>query len=140
MSSSFIKTDKDAKGSFHIEYATPGSFANGTYFQDTVRLGSLKLDKANMALVKNSSSLRTGILGLGMDINESDVGSKGLKPYPNFVDQLVTYLMAYGRTPLSDARKTGWLPSNPCNINNTRDCTYSKYVVRFSRARSSTGL
>jgi hypothetical protein len=43
----------------------------------------------------------------------------------------LTYLMAYGRTPLSDAGPTRYLPSNPCNTSNGRDPTCSKRVYQL---------
>lgn len=72
---------------FNISYVD-GSGASGDYVSDTVRLGSTKLDRLQFG-VGYSSSNAQGILGIGYEINEVQVGRAGLPAYKNLPAQMV---------------------------------------------------
>lgn len=72
---------------FNISYVD-GSGASGDYVSDTVRLGSTELDRLQFG-VGYSSSNAQGILGIGYEINEVQVGRAGLQTYKNLPAQMV---------------------------------------------------
>ncbi|KAH8689574.1 aspartic peptidase domain-containing protein [Talaromyces proteolyticus] len=80
---------QDANG-FNIQYGTAGSFVKGDYISDTIQLQDITVKKMNMAVAYSAKNERTGILGVGFDVNEALVTNQHEKPYANFIDLLVS--------------------------------------------------
>ncbi|PMD65086.1 aspartic proteinase precursor [Hyaloscypha bicolor E] len=72
---------------FNISYVD-GSGASGDYVSDTFTIGGTKLDKLQFGIGYTSSS-SDGILGIGYQINEVQVGRAGKAAYNNLPAQLV---------------------------------------------------
>ncbi|KAH8895042.1 aspartic proteinase precursor [Thozetella sp. PMI_491] len=72
---------------FNISYVD-GSGASGDYVTDTFTMGGQTLDKLQFGIGYTSSSAQ-GILGIGYEVNEVQVGRAGLSPYKNLPSQLV---------------------------------------------------
>ncbi|KAK6611118.1 eukaryotic aspartyl protease [Botrytis cinerea] len=72
---------------FNISYVD-GSGASGDYVTDTFTIGSATLDKLQFGIGYTSSSPE-GILGIGYEINEVQVGRAGKKAYNNLPAQMV---------------------------------------------------
>ncbi|KAF7904537.1 hypothetical protein EAF00_001871 [Botryotinia globosa] len=72
---------------FNISYVD-GSGASGDYVTDTFTIGSTTLDKLQFGIGYTSSSPE-GILGIGYEINEVQVGRAGKKAYNNLPAQMV---------------------------------------------------
>ncbi|TVY78288.1 putative aspartic-type endopeptidase OPSB [Lachnellula suecica] len=72
---------------FNISYVD-GSGASGDYVSDTFTIGSTTLKTLQFGIGYTSSSAE-GILGIGYQINEVQVGRAGLKAYNNLPAQMV---------------------------------------------------
>lgn len=72
---------------FNISYVD-GSGAAGDYVTDTFTLGDTKLDKLQFGIGYSSSSAQ-GILGIGYEVNEVQVGRAGKSAYNNLPAQMV---------------------------------------------------
>jgi hypothetical protein len=72
---------------FNISYVD-GSGASGDYVSDAVTIGNTKLDRLQFGIGYVSSSAQ-GILGIGYEVNEVQVGRAGLQPYRNLPSQMV---------------------------------------------------
>lgn len=72
---------------FNISYVD-GSGAAGDYVTDTFTIGSTKLTKLQFGVGYTSSS-NEGILGIGYEINEVQVGRAGKAAYRNLPSQMV---------------------------------------------------
>ncbi|GAP86441.1 putative aspartic-type endopeptidase [Rosellinia necatrix] len=75
-------------GWFNISYVD-GSGASGDYVSDTITIGSSTLDRLQFGIGYTSSSAQ-GILGVGYQVNEVQVGRAGLDPYDNLPAAMVT--------------------------------------------------
>ncbi|KAE9980366.1 hypothetical protein EG327_006576 [Venturia inaequalis] len=56
---------------FEIQYGTPGSGVNGTYFQDVFSLGGQNVRNLTMAVATRSEYVGTGIMGIGFALGEA---------------------------------------------------------------------
>lgn len=74
---------------FSEQYGTPGSFVKGDFVSDTVTVGKLSAKKQVFAVAKTSAEVPQGILGIGLDENESLISGGG-KPYSNFISSLAS--------------------------------------------------
>jgi hypothetical protein len=72
---------------FNISYAD-GSSASGDYVSDTFTIGGTTLAELQFG-IGYTSTLSRGILGIGYQINEVQVGRAGKSPYNNLPAQLV---------------------------------------------------
>ncbi|OIW33439.1 acid protease [Coniochaeta ligniaria NRRL 30616] len=72
---------------FNISYVD-GSGASGDYVSDTVSIGGQKLDRLQFGVGYSSTSAQ-GILGIGYEINEVQVGRAGKPAYRNLPSQMV---------------------------------------------------
>ncbi|KAI6376525.1 hypothetical protein MCOR25_002737 [Pyricularia grisea] len=72
---------------FNISYVD-GSGAQGDYVSDTISLGNTKIDSLQFGIGYTSSSTQ-GILGVGYEANEVQVGRAGLKAYRNLPSRMV---------------------------------------------------
>ncbi|KAL8414783.1 hypothetical protein RB594_005840 [Gaeumannomyces avenae] len=72
---------------FNISYVD-GSGAQGDYVSDVVTVGSTRVDRLQFGIGYTSTSTQ-GILGIGYELNEVQVGRAGLKPYRNLPTRLV---------------------------------------------------
>jgi hypothetical protein len=72
---------------FNISYVD-GSGASGDYVSDRFTIGSTTLDRLQFGIGYTSSSYE-GILGIGYEINEVQVGRAGKQPYNNLPAQMV---------------------------------------------------
>jgi hypothetical protein len=72
---------------FNISYVD-GSGATGDYVSDSFTLGSTSLSRLQFGVGYTSSSAE-GILGIGYEVNEVQVGRAGLEKYNNLPGQLV---------------------------------------------------
>jgi len=72
---------------FNISYVD-GSGASGDYVSDMVKFGSTELDRLQFGIGYNSTNAQ-GILGIGYEINEVQVGRAGLPKYKNLPAQMV---------------------------------------------------
>ncbi|KAH8843317.1 hypothetical protein MCOR27_002369 [Pyricularia oryzae] len=72
---------------FNISYVD-GSGANGDYVSDMVTVGNTKIDRLQFGIGYTSSSAQ-GILGVGYEANEVQVGRAQLKPYRNLPSRMV---------------------------------------------------
>lgn len=72
---------------FNISYVD-GSGASGDYVSDTITLDGQKLDRLQFGIGYTSSSSQ-GILGIGYEINEVQVGRAQKSPYKNLPSQMV---------------------------------------------------
>lgn len=72
---------------FNISYVD-GSRAGGDYVSDTVTIGSQKMDRLQFGVGYSSSSAQ-GILGIGYEINEVQVGRAGKEAYRNLPSKMV---------------------------------------------------
>lgn len=72
---------------FNISYVD-GSGASGDYVSDVVTVGSTRVDRLQFGIGYTSTSAQ-GILGIGYELNEVQVGRAGLKPYRNLPTRLV---------------------------------------------------
>jgi len=72
---------------FNISYVD-GSGASGDYVSDTFSLGPTRLERLQFGVGYTSSSAQ-GILGIGYEVNEVQVGRAGLGPYRNLPSQMV---------------------------------------------------
>ncbi|KAK1826938.1 acid protease [Podospora conica] len=72
---------------FNISYVD-GSGASGDYVSDTVTFGSATLDRLQFGIGYSSSNAQ-GILGIGYEINEVQVGRANLPAYKNLPAQMV---------------------------------------------------
>ncbi|KAB5570156.1 aspartic peptidase domain-containing protein [Coniochaeta sp. 2T2.1] len=73
---------------FNISYVD-GSGASGDYVSDTVTVGTSKLARLQFGVGYSSTSAQ-GILGIGYEINEVQVGRAQLPAYRNLPSQMVT--------------------------------------------------
>ncbi|KAI0390027.1 eukaryotic aspartyl protease [Xylariaceae sp. FL0594] len=73
---------------FNISYVD-GSGANGDYVSDTITIGDITLPRLQFGVGYQSTSAQ-GILGVGYQVNEVQVGRAGLKPYDNLPRAMVT--------------------------------------------------
>ncbi|CZT46300.1 related to aspartic proteinase OPSB [Rhynchosporium secalis] len=74
-------------GNFNISYVD-GSGAAGDYVADTFTIGSTAVTKLQFGVGYTSSSSE-GILGVGYEINEVQVGRAGKSPYRNLPSRMV---------------------------------------------------
>lgn len=72
---------------FNISYLD-GSNAEGDYVSDTVTVGSQQLDRLQFGIGYGSSSAQ-GILGIGYEINEVQVGRAHMEAYRNLPSRMV---------------------------------------------------
>jgi len=72
---------------FNISYVD-GSGASGDYVSDSFSLGATRLERLQFGIGYTSSSAQ-GILGIGYEMNEVQVGRAGLPPYRNLPSQMV---------------------------------------------------
>jgi len=72
---------------FNISYVD-GSGASGDYVSDTITTDGQKLDRLQFGIGYSSSSSQ-GILGIGYEINEVQVGRAQKSPYKNLPSQMV---------------------------------------------------
>ena len=72
---------------FNISYVD-GSGASGDYVSDTVSIGQQKLKRLQFGIGYSSTSSQ-GILGIGYEINEVQVGRAQKSPYKNLPSQMV---------------------------------------------------
>ncbi|TPX13767.1 uncharacterized protein E0L32_005711 [Thyridium curvatum] len=72
---------------FNISYVD-GSGASGDYVSDTVKIGSVSLDRLQFGIGYVSTSAQ-GILGIGYEINEVQVGRAKKAAYKNLPAQMV---------------------------------------------------
>lgn len=72
---------------FNISYVD-GSGASGDYVSDTITVDGQKLDRLQFGIGYSSSSSQ-GILGIGYEINEVQVGRAQKSPYKNLPSQMV---------------------------------------------------
>ena len=73
---------------FNISYVD-GSGANGDYVSDTITIGGTKLDRLQFGIGYQSTSAQ-GILGVGYQVNEVQVGRAGKDPYDNLPAAMAT--------------------------------------------------
>jgi len=78
------------EGTFSIRYVTPGSGVVGNYISDDFSMGGMKIKQLTMAVATDAKFVPTGIMGIGFAVGESMVQSKGVAPYPNIIDELVS--------------------------------------------------
>ncbi|KAK5123835.1 hypothetical protein LTR85_002471 [Meristemomyces frigidus] len=78
-----------AAGAFSIQYVTPGSGVTGDYFADVFTLGGMTMQNLTMAVATDAAAVRTGIMGIGFDTDESIVQNDGTQAYPNIIDVMV---------------------------------------------------
>lgn len=71
---------------FNISYVD-GSGASGDYVSDTITIGNTTLDRLQFGVGYTSTSAQ-GILGIGYELNEVQVGRAGLDPYQNLPSQM----------------------------------------------------
>ncbi len=71
---------------FNISYVD-GSGASGDYVSDSIMIGGAWLDRMQFG-VGYESTTSQGILGIGYEVNEVQVGRAGLNTYPNLPGQL----------------------------------------------------
>lgn len=72
---------------FNISYVD-GSGANGDYVSDTVSIGTQKLDRLQFGVGYSSTSAQ-GILGIGYEVNEVQVGRAQKPAYRNLPTEMV---------------------------------------------------
>jgi hypothetical protein len=72
---------------FNISYVD-GSTAEGDYVSDTVTIGSQRMDRLQFGIGYSSSSAQ-GILGIGYEINEVQVGRARMEAYRNLPSKMV---------------------------------------------------
>lgn len=73
---------------FNISYVD-GSGASGDYVTDTITIGGTEIESLQFGIGYTSSSSQ-GILGIGYELNEVQVGRAGKDPYANLPAQMVT--------------------------------------------------
>jgi hypothetical protein len=56
---------------FEIQYGTPGSGVNGSYFQDNFGIGGKAINNLTMAIASSAAFVPTGIMGIGFALGES---------------------------------------------------------------------
>ena len=71
---------------FNISYVD-GSGASGDYVSDTITIGDQKLDRLQFGVGYDSTSAQ-GILGIGYEVNEVQVGRAGKQAYRNLPSQM----------------------------------------------------
>ncbi|RAO69067.1 uncharacterized protein BHQ10_005079 [Talaromyces amestolkiae] len=76
------------KGTFSIQYGTPGSNVTGNYIKDAFSVGEANVTNLTMAYATYAAYVPTGVMGIGFDTNEAITAEKNGQPYPNFVDVL----------------------------------------------------
>lgn len=67
-----------------------GSVTVGDYITDTFQIGGISVENLNMAVATQANGSTTGIMGIGLDIDESRVLDNDEAPYPNLPDELYT--------------------------------------------------
>ena len=96
VNSSQSATVRELGPGFSIRYVTPGSEIVGNYVADDFAIGDLVVQNLTMAVATMARYVNTGVMGIGLDTNESL--PPGKKAYPNIVDEMVTQGLINTRT------------------------------------------
>jgi hypothetical protein len=111
-SSSSSAKENSSSPPFEIQYGTPGSGVNGTYFTDVFGIGGQTVKSLTMAVATSSEYVDTGIMGIGFSLGEALEGelnetyanlpvvmaNQGLIPsasYSLYLDDLGMYFLSF---------------------------------------------
>ena len=94
--SSQSATVRELGPGFSIRYMMPGSEIVGNYVADDFAIGDLAVKNLTMAVATMARNLNVGIMGIGLDTDESL--APGKEAYPNIVDEMVTQGLINTRT------------------------------------------